>query len=353
MGRRRQVSRAAIELVARFEGFRRKAGQLPDGRWTVGYGHTQSAREGAVVSEADAEALLIYDLMGVAAALDELIYAPLTQNQFDALAAFAFSVGLPAFRESDVLKHVNQGAMIQAAYAIELWRRAEFAGESLVIDALVRRRAAEKLLFLTPPQDAWPAAPSAMLRPQFDSQTPDTTPDAEPVVLIPDLDGELAEVAREPVPESAEVLPPTPEATGDEAAAPVEEPRSASPQLEEATLEAAPEEDAIPRILRRESEAFGEPIRVDSAGPWREPIATQPTYGVPAIVVVLLLGLIFFGGGIYWATHGPLTPRGIFTPLLTGWLAGVAGAGFIASAAFMVLQRLARAEQKRERRRRG
>src|SRR3989338_247541 len=62
MKSRHQVSRAAIELIKSFEGYRRKAAQLPDGRWTIGYGHTLTARQGAEVSEADAEALLMYDL---------------------------------------------------------------------------------------------------------------------------------------------------------------------------------------------------------------------------------------------------------------------------------------------------
>ena len=47
---RNQGSRSAIELIKRFEGYRRKSAQLPDGRWTIGHGHTQTAREGAEVS---------------------------------------------------------------------------------------------------------------------------------------------------------------------------------------------------------------------------------------------------------------------------------------------------------------
>jgi len=83
---RHRVSRAAIELIKRFEGYRQAAAQLPDGRWTIGHGHTLTAREGASVSADDAEALLLYDLIGVAHALNEAIFTPLTQNQFDALA---------------------------------------------------------------------------------------------------------------------------------------------------------------------------------------------------------------------------------------------------------------------------
>src|SRR5438874_12093773 len=104
---RHQVSRTAIELIKRFEGYRRKAAQLPDGRWTIGYGHTLTTRQGAEVSEADAEALLFYDLMLLARAVDELVFADLNENQLAALAAFAYSVGLDAFRQSEVLKRVN------------------------------------------------------------------------------------------------------------------------------------------------------------------------------------------------------------------------------------------------------
>jgi lysozyme len=135
---RHRVSRTAISLIKRFEGYRRTAAQLPDERWTIGYGHTLTARQGAEVSQDDAEALLIYDLIAVAHSLNEQVFVPLTQNQFDALASFAFNIGLDNFRSSGVLKRLNEGALVQAACAMELWRKAEFQGERIVIDALVR-----------------------------------------------------------------------------------------------------------------------------------------------------------------------------------------------------------------------
>jgi len=36
MKSRSQVSRSAIELIKRFEGYRRKSARLADGRWTIG-----------------------------------------------------------------------------------------------------------------------------------------------------------------------------------------------------------------------------------------------------------------------------------------------------------------------------
>lgn len=162
-----RVTPAVIELVKRFEGLRRHAARLEAGGWTIGYGHVRFAREGAKVSPADAEALLVFDLSEVANALETMILAPVNAPQFEALTAFAFNIGVENFRHSTVLKWVNEGAYLQAAGAIELWRKAEFDGEDLVVDALVRRRAAEKAHFLTPP-DGFVPTPSSVLHPAFD-----------------------------------------------------------------------------------------------------------------------------------------------------------------------------------------
>ena len=70
---RMKMSRQGLELLKSFEGLRLTAAQLPDGRWTMGHGHTQFAREGATITAADAEALLLYDLIPVVAAVNEAV----------------------------------------------------------------------------------------------------------------------------------------------------------------------------------------------------------------------------------------------------------------------------------------
>lgn len=162
-----RVTRTAVELVKRFEGLRRKAARLPDGSWTIGYGHTRTAREAAEVSEEEAELLLYYDLSEVAGRVEAWTFTPLNQNQFEALTAFAFNIGTENFRRSTVLKRVNEGQVLQAAAAMELWRKTDVDGEDVVVDALVRRRAAEKAHFLTPPEGFKPS-PSQIVRPAFD-----------------------------------------------------------------------------------------------------------------------------------------------------------------------------------------
>lgn len=195
---RHQVSRQAIELIKSFEGYRRTAAALADGRWTIGYGHTKSARVGAEIPESDAEALLIYDLLEVTKAVNDWTFTPLTQNQFDALVCFAFNVGLENFRRSTVLRRINEGAMLQAACALEMWRKAEFEGERIVVDALVRRRAAEKSLFLTPTH-GWVPAPSPVVRPRVDYDASAAQPKQRPLSLIVPLDGDEANAHEEVV----------------------------------------------------------------------------------------------------------------------------------------------------------
>jgi len=135
-------------LIKSFEGFRPRAVLNPDGRWVIGYGHTASAREGLTISEGDAELLLQYDLMPVVRALNERIREPLNQHQFDALASFAVSVGVDRFLSSDVLQRLNEGHAGQAADALIGWP------SDVSIDTRLRRRAAERALFVADPASA-------------------------------------------------------------------------------------------------------------------------------------------------------------------------------------------------------
>lgn len=196
MNPRHQVSKAAVELIKKFEGYRSKAAQMADGRWTIGFGHTLTAREGAQVSEQDAEALLLYDLIAIAHAVNEQTYTPLTQNQFDALCCFAFNIGIDNFKRSSVLRRVNEGSLLQAACAMEMWRKADFEGERIVVDALVRRRSAEKTLFLTP-AGGWVPAPSPIVRPKVDYDAVNFVPRQTPTTLTASMTGDKAVVERE------------------------------------------------------------------------------------------------------------------------------------------------------------
>jgi lysozyme len=347
MKSRRQVSRKALELIERFEGYRAKAARLPDGRWTIGYGHTKTARKGAEVSESDAEALLIYDLLEITEAVSSSIFAPLSQNQFDALCAFAFNVGVDNFRQSVVLRRLNEGEPLRAAGALDLWRKAEFEGEHIVIDALVRRRAAEKALFLTP-ADGFTPAPTPLLRPELDEDMIDHSP-REVVEILPSLEGEEVTARRgEPLAlQLVEDAEPEPAAQyhpargdgwtalkPDETVEPAAEPDAAgepSPALAEGEHSSQPVADTPPPV-----EAFAPGAETESPAdvppaPERKPSALMWSWGLA------LAGAILFGVGLVWVYQGRASGS---APTGWGLALGIVGLVCLSTAGYFLLDRL-------------
>ncbi len=73
----------------------------------------------------------------------EAVKVPLAQHEFDALVAFAYNVGLGAFRKSTLLRLLNKGDKASAAKQFDRWNKA--GGKMLA--GLTRRRAAERAMF--------------------------------------------------------------------------------------------------------------------------------------------------------------------------------------------------------------
>jgi len=165
-----RTSQAGLDVIKAFEGFRGRSEALPNGRWIIGYGHMRRAREGLRVSEAEAEAILReYDLPPVERFVMRCVLAPMSQNEFDALVSLAFNIGAKAFASSDVVASMNGGNRLEAAEAFDHWRRAKIGGRIQIVDALVRRRASEKALFLNAP-GRMPVASSRLYRALHDSE---------------------------------------------------------------------------------------------------------------------------------------------------------------------------------------
>jgi lysozyme len=141
-------SPAAYALIKRHEGLRLSAYQDPGGKWTIGWGHTGDVQPGHVITEHQAEALLMLDAQTAAAAVNRRVKVPLSQHQFDALVCFVFNLGEGRFAESTMLKLINQGCISSAAAEFMRWTKGRHHGRKITLGGLVKRRDDERRLFL-------------------------------------------------------------------------------------------------------------------------------------------------------------------------------------------------------------
>ena len=146
----RSVNALGLDLIKTFEGLATQAYVDAVGVLTIGYGHTRNVKLGDRITAQQAEQRLIDDLAAFERGVARLVTAQINDNQFSALVAFAYNVGLNALKGSTVLKRLNGGDMAGAAEALEQWNKGIVNGELCVLPGLVRRRAAERALFLKP-----------------------------------------------------------------------------------------------------------------------------------------------------------------------------------------------------------
>jgi lysozyme len=138
------ISSTGIQLIKEWEGWRAKAYLCPASKWTIGYGHTRTAKRGMTITLADGERLLKEDLQTYENAVNRLVTVPLNQNQFDALVSFCYNVGRGAFSQSTLLRLLNQGNYSEAANQFSRWVN----GGGKQLPGLVSRRETERTLFL-------------------------------------------------------------------------------------------------------------------------------------------------------------------------------------------------------------
>ena len=138
----------------------------PVGIWSIGWGHAirlngrflKGAADAALakslfpsgITFPEAEILLVEDVAPVAIYLNG-VFPWLNQNQFDALVAFAFNVGLGEFENSTLFKKLKVGDIAGAAAQFKRWiHGTDEHGSRIVLPGLITRQAAQCALFLTP-----------------------------------------------------------------------------------------------------------------------------------------------------------------------------------------------------------
>jgi len=148
-----KINNAGLELIKSFEGCRLVAyddlqpnktithiSQVK-GTLTIGYGHVAGVTVGQVITQAQADNMLKSDMKKYEKYVTDNVKLPLNENQFSALVSFCYNCGVGNLRTL-----VRNRTTEQIADAMILYNKAS----GKVLNGLVRRRTAERKLFLTP-----------------------------------------------------------------------------------------------------------------------------------------------------------------------------------------------------------
>lgn len=122
------ISQAGQDVLAEREGMRLTAYKDTVGVWTIGLGHTSNAgpppvHEGMTITEDEAWEIFRRDNKRFRDECLPLIKAPLSQQEFDALASFIYNIGSTNFAKSTVLKRLNEGDYDSAGEAMLMWNK--------------------------------------------------------------------------------------------------------------------------------------------------------------------------------------------------------------------------------------
>ena len=137
---------SALNLIKEFEGCALRSYQDKGGTWTIGWGCTHAPiASGMTIDQSEADRRLEMDTQDTMIRVKAQISVPLTDNQLAALICFTYNEGAGHLMESTVEKLLNSGDYAGAADALLMWDKCR----GVVVPGLLRRRQAERSLFLT------------------------------------------------------------------------------------------------------------------------------------------------------------------------------------------------------------
>ncbi len=138
------IDERGIDLITSHEGLRLKAYQDSGGVWTIGYGHTATAKSGMTITKDQARTLFKRDVNRFEQCVNETITQPLTQEQFNALVSFAYNRGCNGFKKSQIVEYVNAGDYTAAT---KVWPTVAVTAGGKRLAGLVKRRTNEAAMF--------------------------------------------------------------------------------------------------------------------------------------------------------------------------------------------------------------
>lgn len=146
---KKNISTSGLDLIKTLEGLRLHAYLCSAGVPTIGYGTTRykgsPIRLGMVWNKKQAEDALLEDLFEFEQCVNNRVKVDINQKMFDSLVSFVYNVGQGNFKNSQLLKLLNQGKYEESAEEFDKWRLAR----GKVIKGLIRRRQKEKEMFLS------------------------------------------------------------------------------------------------------------------------------------------------------------------------------------------------------------
>lgn len=146
-----KTSKAGLDLIKRFEGFKSAPYLCPANKPTIGYGSCFYADGKPVtlkdepITETEADALLSGTLEQYERAVTKAAKVPLSQGMFDALVSFAYNAGPANMASSTLMRKLNAGDIKGAAAEFDRW----VYGGGVRLSGLTKRRDAEQALFLS------------------------------------------------------------------------------------------------------------------------------------------------------------------------------------------------------------
>lgn len=144
------IGAKGLNLIKQFEGFMAKPYICSGGAKTIGYGATyypnglKVTMSDKPITEGQASTMLMNMLKTYEKSVDSFCRDDINQNQFDALVAFAYNVGVNALKNSTLLKKVNKNPQdVTIRNEFLKWNKAN--GRAL--KGLTNRRIAEADLY--------------------------------------------------------------------------------------------------------------------------------------------------------------------------------------------------------------
>lgn len=134
-----KLSEQGIDELIQLEGKENRAYRDIANHYTIGVGHLISKREinsgkieingefvdwQAGLTDNQIKNLLRQDVKAFEKAVENIIFVPLTQRQFDAITIFAFNIGIGAFHSSTLVRQLNKGNYDAVPAQLMRWNRA-------------------------------------------------------------------------------------------------------------------------------------------------------------------------------------------------------------------------------------